>query len=368
MDRYEINKNMTTFQQKIGDLYEALQIKSKEAKLATLDALISDPLFWNDQKKANQIIAEANKLRDSINLYQKVSKEYESIVELSELAESDEEMMLLLDDEIIAFQKNIAEAEEAALLSDKYDALNCIVELHPGAGGTESMDWASMLYRMYQRFCQQQGFKLTVLDYLAGEEAGIKSVTFLIKGKNAYGLFKGERGVHRLVRISPFDSGARRHTSFCSCDVAPELEETNDIDVKDEDLKIDVYHSSGAGGQSVNTTDSAVRMTHLPTGIVVTCQNERSQIKNREVALKILKAKLLERQIEERDKELKNIKGEQKGINFGSQIRSYVFCPYTLVKDHRTGYETTNVTQVMDGDLLGFMLSYLKYEKEHANE
>ena len=349
MDRYEINKNMTTFQQKIGDLYEALQIKSKEAKLASLDALISDPLFWNDQKKANQIIAEANKLRDSINLYQKVSKEYESIVELSELAESDEEMMLLLDDEIVAFQKTIAEAEEAALLSDKYDALNCIVELHPGAGGTESMDWASMLYRMYQRFCQQQGFKLTVLDYLAGEEAGIKSVTFLIKGKNAYGLFKGERGVHRLVRISPFDSGARRHTSFCSCDVAPELEETNDIDVKDEDLKID-------------------GMTHLPTGIVVTCQNERSQIKNREVALKILKAKLLERQIEERDKELKNIKGEQKGINFGSQIRSYVFCPYTLVKDHRTGYETNNVTQVMDGDLLGFMLSYLKYEKEHANE
>ena len=360
MDRYEINKNMTTFQQKIGDLYEALQIKSKEAKLASLDALISDPLFWNDQKKANQIIAEANKLRDSINLYQKVSKEYESIVELSELAESDEEMMLLLDDEIVAFQKTIAEAEEAALLSDKYDALNCIVELHPGAGGTESMDWASMLYRMYQRFCQQQGFKLTVLDYLAGEEAGIKSVTFLIKGKNAYGLFKGERGVHRLVRISPFDSGARRHTSFCSCDVAPELEETNDIDVKDEDLKIDVYHSSGAGGQSVNTSNSAVRITHLPTKTVVTCQTERSQLRNKEIAMELLKNKLYQKELAEQEKLKKEVAGDVSNIDFGSQIRSYILEPYKLVKDHRSKYESTDPVKVLDGDIMPFIKSVLK--------
>ena len=274
----------------------------------------------------------------------------------------------LLEEEITSFNKLINEAEEESLLNGEYDTLNCIVELHPGAGGTESMDWASMLYRMYQRFCSKMNFKLEVLEYLAGDEAGIKSVTFLIKGKNAYGLFKGERGVHRLVRISPFDSGARRHTSFCSCDVAPELNENNDIVIKDEDLRIDVYHSSGAGGQSVNTTDSAVRITHLPTGIVVTCQNERSQIKNREVALKILKSKLLEKQIEEQEAKIKNLKGTQMGINFGSQIRSYVFCPYTLVKDHRTLYETNNVNAVMDGELLPFMMSYLKWQKEKEND
>ncbi len=368
MDRYEINKYFETFKKKIADLAEALQIKTKEAKLASLDALIADINFWNDQKKANSIIAEANNLRDTVNLYHKLESEYQNLEELNELSLTDEEMNNLLEEEITSFNKLINEAEEESLLNGEYDTLNCIVELHPGAGGTESMDWASMLYRMYQRFCSKMNFKLEVLEYLAGDEAGIKSVTFLIKGKNAYGLFKGERGVHRLVRISPFDSGARRHTSFCSCDVAPELNENNDIVIKDEDLRIDVYHSSGAGGQSVNTTDSAVRITHLPTGIVVTCQNERSQIKNREVALKILKSKLLEKQIEEQEAKIKNLKGTQMGINFGSQIRSYVFCPYTLVKDHRTLYETNNVNAVMDGELLPFMMSYLKWQKEKEND
>lgn len=368
MDRYEINKYIQTFKQKITDLYEALNIKSKEVKLASLDALISSPDFWSDQKKANAIISEANDIREDVSLYNDLAKSYMDLEEFISMSQNDEELQALLDEEILNFNKKIANAEEKALLSSKYDNLNAIVELHPGAGGTESMDWASMLYRMYQRFCQKQGLKLEVLDYLAGEEAGIKSITFLVKGKYAYGLMKSERGVHRLVRISPFDSGARRHTSFCSCDVAPEILDNTAIQIKDEEVRIDVYHSSGAGGQSVNTTDSAVRITHLPTGIVVTCQNERSQIKNKEVAFKILRAKLLERQIEAQKKEISNLKGEQMEINFGSQIRSYVFCPYTLVKDHRTNYETNNVQAVMDGDIINFMLSYLKYERGNTSE
>lgn len=368
MDRYEINKYMLSFKQKLTDLAEALQIKSKEAKLKDLENEINSDHFWQDQNKAQQIISEANSLKEDLNLYNDVFKKYENLVELDEMSLEDSEIASLLEDDIMSFNKDITEAEERALLSGKYDHLNAIVELHPGAGGTESMDWANMLYRMYQRFCQKKGFKLNVLDYQAGEEAGIKSVTFLVKGKFAYGLFKGERGVHRLVRISPFDAGARRHTSFCSCDVAPELTDNNEVKIKDEDVRIDVYHSQGAGGQSVNTTDSAVRLTHIPTGIVVTCQNERSQIKNKEVAFKILRAKLLERQIEEKKQELAKLKGAQQSINFGSQIRSYVFCPYTLVKDHRTGYETNNVSFVMDGNIEDFMFSYLKYEREQDED
>lgn len=368
MDRYEINKYLEQFKIKVRDLFEALQINRKKERLAILDSKIASPDFWNDQKLASAIINEANNLRDDINLYQKIANSLSDLLELDEMAREDESMAEMLGEDIIIFEKELSSAEETALLSDEYDNLNAIVELHPGAGGTESMDWALMLYRMYTRFCQKKGFKLNVLDYQAGDEAGIKSVTFSVKGKFAYGLFKSERGVHRLVRISPFDSGARRHTSFCSCDVSPEIEEMNMVEVKDEELRIDVYHSSGAGGQSVNTTDSAVRITHLPTGIVVTCQNERSQIKNREVALKILKSKLLEREILAKQEELKKLKGEQMGINFGSQIRSYVFCPYTLVKDHRTNEETNNVSAVMDGEIEPFMLAYLKYEKGTKNE
>ena len=364
MERYEINKYMQTFKQKIADLYEALQIKTKEAKLASLDALIGSPNFWDNQKEANNIINEANNIREDINLIKEIKNAYNNLEELDALQEIDNEAKELFDEEIINFKNKLDKAEEKALLSDKYDDNDAIVELHPGAGGTESMDWAQMLFRMYQRFALQQGFKFEILDIQPGDEAGLKSVTFQIKGKYAYGLMKSERGVHRLVRISPFDSGARRHTSFCSCDVAPLINDDLNIKIKDEDIRIDVYHSSGAGGQSVNTTDSAVRITHLPTNIVVTCQNERSQIKNKEVALKILKSKLLEREILAREEELNKIKGEQKGINFGSQIRSYVFCPYTLVKDHRTNFEVSNVQSVMDGDLINFMLSYLKMEKE----
>jgi len=246
------------------------------------------------------------------------------------------------------------------MLNGPYDKNNCILDIHPGAGGTESCDWANMLYRMYTRWCEQHNYKLTILDYQAGEEAGIKNVSILIKGQNAYGYLKNEKGVHRLVRLSPFDSNNRRHTSFASIEVTPEMKEDIDITIDEKDLKIDVYRSSGCGGQGVNTTDSAVRITHLPSKIVVTCQNERSQIQNKEQALKVLKNKLLIRKIEEQEKELNQIKGEQMNIDFGSQIRSYIMHPYSMVKDHRTNVETSNVSKVLDGDIDFFIESNLK--------
>ncbi len=361
MERYEINKFIEEYKNKLKDLYEAFNIKNITIEAKGLDEEINNPDFWSDQNKAQGIISRNNEIKEIIGIYNDLTKSFDSINDSVELAFSDSEYMTLLEDEIAEFKKNVEKTENKALLSGKYDFNNCILELHPGAGGTESMDWALMLYRMYTRYCQKKGFKINVLDYQPGNEAGIKSVTIEIIGKYAYGMLKGERGVHRLVRISPFDSNARRHTSFASCDVAPQVEESNDIVIKDEDIRIDVYHSSGAGGQSVNTTDSAVRITHKPTNIVVTCQNERSQIKNKEYAFKILKSKLLELELKRQEEEMKKIKGEQMSINFGSQIRSYVFTPYTLVKDHRDDYEETNVNAVMDGELDGFIEAYLKY-------
>ncbi|EAG7129724.1 peptide chain release factor 2, partial [Listeria monocytogenes] len=261
---------------------------------------------------------------------------------------------------IKAYMATISEFELKLMLSDPYDKNNAILELHPGAGGTESQDWGSMLLRMYQRWSEKKGFKVEMLDYQAGDEAGIKSVTLLIKGHNAYGYLKAEKGVHRLVRISPFDSSGRRHTSFVSVDVMPELDDDIEIEVRTEDLKIDTYRATGAGGQHINTTDSAVRMTHIPSGIVVTCQSERSQLKNREQAMKMLKTKLYQKEQEEKERELAEIRGEQKEIGWGSQIRSYVFHPYSMVKDHRTNYETGNIQAVMDGDLDEFINAYLR--------
>ena len=246
------------------------------------------------------------------------------------------------------------------LLNGPYDKNNCILEIHPGAGGTESCDWASMLYRMYLRYCENKKFKVELLDYQAGDEAGIKSVSIKVTGLYAYGYLKNEKGVHRLVRLSPFDSNNRRHTSFASVDITPEIENDNEVDLDDKDLKIDVYRSTGAGGQGVNTTDSAVRITHLPTKIVVTCQNERSQIQNKEQALKVLRSKLLLIKLEEQEKEMNKLKGEQMNIDFGSQIRSYVMHPYSMVKDHRTNIETSNVSKVMDGDIDMFIEENLK--------
>ena len=274
--------------------------------------------------------------------------------------EPDQSLLDEIESILPTIKKKTEELKLLVLLSGPYDKNNCIVDIHPGAGGTESCDWASMLYRMYIRWCEKKNYKVTVLDYQDGEEAGIKSVSFLVKGLNAYGYLKNEKGVHRLVRLSPFDSNNRRHTSFASIEVTPEIEQDTTIEIDEKDLKIDVYRSTGAGGQGVNTTDSAVRITHLPTKIVVTCQNERSQIQNKEQALKVLKNKLLLKKIEEQEKELKGIKGEQSNIEFGSQIRSYVLHPYSMVKDHRTNTETSNVDKVLDGDIDLFIESNLK--------
>lgn len=279
---------------------------------------------------------------------------------LSILEENDDDTKKMIEEDLMQISNKLEELSYYLYLSGPYDQNNCILEVHSGAGGTEACDWALMLYRMYTRWCEKKDYKIEVLDYQEGEEAGIKSATIIIKGTNAYGYLKQEKGVHRLVRLSPFDSNNRRHTSFASIEITPEITQENDIQIDEKDLKIDVYRSSGCGGQGVNTTDSAVRITHLPTKIVVTCQNERSQIQNKEQAMKVLKAKLLLLEEEKRKKELNNIKGEQKNIEFGSQIRSYVMHPYSMVKDHRTNVETSNVGKVLDGDIDLFIESNLK--------
>jgi peptide chain release factor 2 len=320
------------------------------------------PDFWNDQQAAQTLINEANGLKDQVHEFYSLTESQENLELTYELVkeEQDEELHSELEVELKELVSRLNEYELQMLLSEPYDKNNAILELHPGAGGTESQDWGSMLLRMYTRWAEKRGFKVETLDYLPGDEAGIKSVTLLIKGHNAYGYLKAEKGVHRLVRISPFDASGRRHTSFVSCEVMPEFNDEIEIEIRTEDLKIDTYRASGAGGQHINTTDSAVRITHTPTGVVVTCQTERSQIKNREQAMKMLKAKLYQREIEEKEKQLAEIRGEQKEIGWGSQIRSYVFHPYSLVKDHRTNTEVGNVQAVMDGELDNFINAYLR--------
>ena len=321
-----------------------------------------DPNFWNDQNAAQTIINEVNALKSTVSEYTELTDVQENLEMTVELLreEPDEELQEELVSELEDFKAKLADFELQLLLSEPYDKNNAILELHPGAGGTESQDWGSMLLRMYTRWAEKRGFKVETMDYLPGDEAGIKSVTLSIKGHNAYGYLKAEKGVHRLVRISPFDSSGRRHTSFVSCEVMPEFNEEIEIDVRTEDLKIDTYRATGAGGQHINTTDSAVRITHMPTGVVVQCQAERSQIKNREKAMNMLKAKLYQLEIEKQQAELDEIRGDQKEIGWGSQIRSYVFHPYSMVKDHRTGEETGNTGAVMDGDLDAFIHAYLR--------
>lgn len=320
------------------------------------------PDFWNDQEQAQKVINEANTLKDQVNEFKEMNELYENLELTYELVkeENDAELQAELETELEKLTNRLDQYELQLLLSDEYDKNNAILELHPGAGGTESQDWGSMLLRMYTRWAESKGFKVETLDYLPGDEAGIKSVTLGIKGHNAYGYLKAEKGVHRLVRISPFDSSGRRHTSFVSCDVMPEFNDDIEVEIRPEDLRIDTYRSSGAGGQHINKTESAVRITHLPTGIVVSCQTERSQIQNRERAMNMLKSKLYQRELEEKEKALAEIRGEQKEIGWGSQIRSYVFHPYSMVKDHRTGVETGNVQAVMDGDLDPFINAYLR--------
>ena len=318
--------------------------------------------FWNDTKEAEKVFQELNDLKDEVNKIESLKEEIETDLELiNMLNESvDEELENELNESLKDIEKRTQELNMFILLNGPYDKNDCILEIHPGAGGTESCDWANMLYRMYLRWCEKKNYKVTLLDYQQGEEAGIKSVSIKISGKNAYGYLKNEKGIHRLVRISPFDSGNRRHTSFASVEVTPEIDQEINVEIDEKDLKIDVFRSTGAGGQSVNTTDSAVRITHLPSKIVVTCQNERSQLQNKEQALKVLKNKLFLKKLEEQEEELNRIKGTQASIDFGSQIRSYVMHPYSLVKDHRTQEETSNVDKVLDGDIDEFIESNLK--------
>lgn len=324
---------------------------------------MESPDFWDDTEKSQNYMRELKNLKDTIEQFDKLSMQYEDIETLIQMGyeEEDPDIIPEIEKNFEEFKEEFEELRVSTLLSEEYDKNNAILTLHAGAGGTESCDWASMLSRMYQRFADKKGFTVEILDSLDGEEAGLKSITMQINGENAYGYLKSERGVHRLVRISPFNAAGKRQTSFASCDVMPDIEEDLDIDINEDDLRIDTYRSSGAGGQHINKTSSAIRITHIPTGIVVQCQNERSQFQNKDKAMKMLKAKLYLLKKAENAEKVSDIRGEIKDINFGNQIRSYVMQPYTLVKDHRTNFETGNVASVLDGNIEPFISAYLKW-------
>ena len=362
MELYEIKNGLDKAHLLIKEYRKSAQIDEKLREIEGLTYQTLQEGFWDQPD-------HAKKIYDQLNDMKKITDEYESLEQsLSSLDETyslvketeDQEFQTILESDYQDFEKHMEEFEKVLLLSKEYDGLNAIVEIHPGAGGTESQDWAEMLYRMYQRYCSNKGFKIEVLDYLDGDVAGIKSVTFLVKGKYAYGHLKAEKGVHRLVRISPFDSNKRRHTSFASVLVIPEIDQSINVDIKDEDIRIDTYCASGHGGQGVNTTPSAVRITHYPSKIVVTCQNERSQLQNKEQAMKVLKSKLYQLELEKKEREINALKGINSGIDFGSQIRSYVLEPYTMVKDNRSNYETSEASKVLDGDIASIIESILK--------
>ena len=332
-----------------------------ESKIKELHEQTLQDEFWSDIDKSSKVLTEIKRLEKKENSYMKVKEELENAIEINDMLieDYDEELATELGKTTDNLEKTIENMELERMFTGKYDKNNAIITFHPGAGGTESQDWAEMLYRMYTKWAISNGFSVKELDYLEGDEAGIKNVTALISGENAYGYLKSEMGVHRLIRISPFDSGGRRHTSFASVEVLPEITEDIEIEINPEDLRVDTYRASGAGGQHINKTDSAIRITHIPTNIVVSCQSERSQIQNRETAMKMLKSKLLDLKEKEHKEKIEDLKGVQKDIAWGSQIRSYVFHPYSMVKDHRTGYETGNVEKVMNGDLNEFMKAYL---------
>ncbi len=362
MDFDSVKLNLEALKDKLYTLKDAIKIEEKKLRLEVLEKETLKDGFWEDNEKSSKVLSEMKILKSDIAKYENVERKYEEAITYLELAEEENDSESFKESKGLCeyLEENLEKLEVNALLSDEYDKNNAILTIHPGAGGTESQDWALMLYRMYSRWAIRMEFELDVLDYQDGEEAGVKSVSFLVKGENAYGYLKGESGVHRLVRISPFDANSRRHTSFAAVEVIPEISEEIIVEINAEDIEMDVYRASGAGGQHVNKTSSAVRLKHIPTGIVVTCQTERSQMQNRENAMKMLKAKIYKLEKENHDKMMSDIKGETSDNGWGSQIRSYVFCPYTLVKDHRTGCETGNVQGVMDGKIDEFIYEYLK--------
>ena len=363
----DIKPRLGELQEKLDQMEQSLEVPAKEEKIAELEYKMGEPTFWDDAEEAQKINQELNDVKISVDKYKNLKTKFEDAQTLWEMAVEDEDESL--EDEINGDLDNVAEGLEnlqlEVLLSGPYDANNAILTLHAGAGGTEAQDWTQMLLRMYGRWAERHGFTVETADLLPGDEAGVKSATLFIKGHNAYGFLKSEKGIHRLVRISPFDANARRHTSFAACDIMPEIDDAVEVDINMADVRVDTYRASGAGGQHINKTSSAVRMTHEPTGIVVQCQNERSQLQNREQCLKMLRAKLFELEQEKKEKELAKLEGDQQKIEWGSQIRSYVFQPYTMVKDHRTNEETGNVQAVMDGDLDPFIRAFLAAKANH---
>jgi len=359
----QMKLELQTYKSPLNEVHDSLDLDSKEKRIEELDRLMEMPEFWNDAENAQRLTKESKSLKDDVNTYKSLMVQYEDIETLIEMGneEEDESMVSEVREELDSFIDTLETIRIKTLLSDEYDGYNAILKLNAGAGGTESCDWAQMLYRMYTRWAEKKGFDIEVLDYLDGDEAGIKSVTFQVNGINAYGLLKSEKGVHRLVRISPFNAQGKRQTSFVSLDVMPDIEEDVDVEINDDDLRIDTYRSSGAGGQHINKTSSAIRITHLPTGIVVQCQNERSQFQNKDKAMQMLKAKLYLLQKEANAEKLSDIRGEIKDIGWGNQIRSYVLQPYTMVKDLRTEVETSNSGAVLDGAIDLFINGYLKW-------
>lgn len=364
MDILEIKRNMEVFKQKMIEIEKHANIENSRIRIAELEKLTLVEGFWDDKKKSEAVIKEANELKEKVGSYDALMKEADELKVLIEFVDSGEhEFEKELDEKYKKYSKDINEYETKLLLDGEYDYNNTIIMVHSGAGGTEACDWAEMLFRMYTKWCGAKGYGIDILDKIDGDGAGVKSITFLVKGPYAFGYLKSEKGVHRLVRISPFDSNKRRHTSFASVDVFPEIDDTIEININPGDLRVETFRAGGAGGQHVNVTDSAVRITHLPTKIVVSCQNERSQIQNKDKAMKVLKARLFEYERKKQDEEIKKMKGEAAEISWGNQIRSYVFQPYTLTKDHRTGCESGNILAVMDGDIDGFISEYLKWQK-----
>lgn len=366
----ELRLRLLDSEKPIENLKEALAIDSLKAEVEVLEKESAAPDFWDDMENSQKVMQKIGSLKAKVTGYESLRSDYEDALVMIELADEEGDLSLL--DDCTASVKDIETRVEdmtlSTLLSGEFDGKNALLTFHAGAGGTEAQDWAKMLFRMYNRWGERHGYKVSTLDYLDGDVAGIKSATILVEGENAYGYLKGEMGIHRLVRVSPFDSSGRRHTSFASVEVMPEIDDDVNVEIREEDIKMDVYRASGAGGQKVNKTSSAVRLTHIPTGIVVSCQIERSQHQNREVAMRMLKSKLVEIKERENLERIEDIKGDQKEIAWGSQIRSYVFMPYTLAKDHRTGFEMGNITAVMDGDIDGFINAYLKQKSAQEAE